>query len=223
MNKSTVALCTGITLASASAVPPTIHVSWSEPGPPPVLDQDYRVITTAPASSDYPNVELIKGSLTWWIWSTDPDPENPLGVGDIGVISCPHPDNFKVTILNGALRGARHVKGITLEPAGTDNFSELVAAINGDLLGDLRVNAGGTTGEGGTATVYIDGSAYGFLKVPRTASLWIASQLAAGATLEIHDLYAGAVVVGYVIGDVLVDRIRSGAISYADVRKDATI
>ncbi|MEK6677370.1 MAG: hypothetical protein AABZ47_17175, partial [Planctomycetota bacterium] len=82
----------GILYIDASfAADPVINVAWDELGDPPALGTDYTVQTSSPASADFPDVTLITGSLTWRIWSTDPD--NPDGLGDIGVISSPHADN----------------------------------------------------------------------------------------------------------------------------------
>ena len=73
---------------------PTIHVAWDE-ATPPVLGFDYEVDTTAPASPEFPDVRLLFGSLTWRIWSTDPDNPDGIGdIGDIGVISSPAAHNF---------------------------------------------------------------------------------------------------------------------------------
>lgn len=72
---------------------PVIHVEWDE-SPAPVAGVDYILSTSSPASVDFPDIELVEGSLTWRIWSTDTDYAN--GVGDIGVISSPHSDNFGV-------------------------------------------------------------------------------------------------------------------------------
>lgn len=100
-----------VTAPGVFAVPPTINVTWGEPDPP-VEGIHYFITDTDP---DFPDVELVSESLTWQIWSTDSD--NPDGIGDIGTISSPHPNNFAVKIeddLGGP--GARTVKGIILDP-----------------------------------------------------------------------------------------------------------
>lgn len=127
---------------------PTIGVAWEEV-PPPILGINYMIDTTGDATPEFPNVRLLTGSLTWRIWSTDPDnPEMPggggAGVGDIGVISSPVAQNFKVSI-----ESARTVKGIVLAPASSANHSSLgYCELRGDLLGDLRVQAD-ANGDGG--------------------------------------------------------------------------
>ena len=121
---------------------PVIHVTWDDPGTP-MEDTHYRIIDTDP---DYPNVELIEGSLTWRIWSTDTDNEDD--IGDIGTISCPHADNFAVTILDdsGGV-GARDVKAITLVPSSSSNYANLVgdtstgSRLSGEVLDALTVTA----------------------------------------------------------------------------------
>jgi hypothetical protein len=132
-----------------SADPPTLNVSWDEPAPPE-SPTDYEIDATDP---DFPNVELKTGSLTWRVWSTDPD--NPDGIGDIGVISCPHPQNFAVTLRNDSdpfLRGARDVKGITLVPSSASNQSNIKDVfISGQLTDDVTVQAD-SFGLGGEVT-----------------------------------------------------------------------
>jgi len=70
---------------------PTVHVAWDET-PPPSLGFNYAIDTSGSATPAFPNVRLLTGSLTWRVWSKDTD--NPLGVGDIGVISSPAAQNF---------------------------------------------------------------------------------------------------------------------------------
>ncbi len=144
-------LATMIVLAMTSlagAADPVIHVSWDE-SPDPILNQDYTVSTEAPASVDYPYVFLVTGSLTWRVWSTDTD--NPLNVGDIGVISCPAAANFAIKLLDDSDGpGARTVKGINLVPTSSSNYSRITSGeIKGDLDGDLTLqqSSGGTGGD----------------------------------------------------------------------------
>jgi hypothetical protein len=65
---------------------PTIHVTWAD-SPGPVESRDYVICDSSPCDPDLPSIELITSSLTWQIWSTDPD--NTGGIGDIGTITCP--------------------------------------------------------------------------------------------------------------------------------------
>lgn len=114
------AFLTGVLGFSVAAlgVPPTIHLAWDET-PPPQSPDDYVITTTDP---DFPDIELVRGSLTWRVWSTDTDNTNQLG--DIGVISSPHADNFAVSILNTSAsghNGARNVKGVVLDPTSANN------------------------------------------------------------------------------------------------------
>jgi hypothetical protein len=102
---------------SALGADPVIKVTWDET-PAPLVNFDYEIDDTDP---DFPNIELKSGSLTWRVWSTDTDNEDD--IGDIGTISCPHADNFAVTILDdsGGV-GARDVKAITLVPSSSSNY-----------------------------------------------------------------------------------------------------
>lgn len=144
-----------VTFNTALGASPVIHLSWND-GPGPFESIHYEIDSTNP---DFPNVELIAGSLTWRVWSTDSD--NPDNLGDIGVISCPHPNNFAVTIRNDAdpfLRGARHVKGITLVPSSPTNYSNILdSTITGDLTEDLIVQDD-TSGVGGELSLHIAGA-----------------------------------------------------------------
>lgn len=74
----------GAGLHAVHAAPPVINVRW-DGGGSPEQGTDYILSSAAPASPDFPNIELITGRLDWRIWSTDTD--NPEGIGDIGVIS----------------------------------------------------------------------------------------------------------------------------------------
>jgi hypothetical protein len=149
----------GISAATTLAVPPTIQVTWEEV-PGPIEDVHYEIDDTDP---DFPDVQLIEESLTWRIWSEDSD--NPDGIGDIGVISSPYPENFGVKIEDDlGDPGAREVKGIDLDPQGEGSdlkFSNLTGGrMTGNLTGDLylqRLN----TGEGGDASFTIDGNTEG--------------------------------------------------------------
>ncbi len=137
----------------AHAADPVISVTWDET-PAPTEDVDYEIHTTNPA---FPDVELIAESLTWRIWSTDTD--NPNNIGDIGAITCPHPENFGVKILDASDGpGARNVTNLELEPDGDSYYSRIIeASITGDLGGNLSVqrSTGGTGGD--LVSVTIDG------------------------------------------------------------------
>ena len=110
-----------LAVSRADAADPVIHAAWND-SPAPILGSDYIVSTSSPASVDFPNVQLVTGNLTWRIWSTDTD--NPNSIGDIGIISSPHPQNFAVKIEgNSSTPGARIVKGIVLDPQGSGSDS----------------------------------------------------------------------------------------------------
>ena len=122
-----------LVLPGVHAIPPTLHVAWGEPDPPEAGD-DYIITDTNPR---FPNVELVSESLTWRIWSEDSD--NPDGIGDIGVISSPYPENFGVKIEDDLGNpGAREVNGIILDPTDEAKASSLTSGrISGDLTGDV--------------------------------------------------------------------------------------
>ena len=128
--------CVLIGAGTTLAEDPIIHADWNESGSPE-LGTDYFVTTDPPASPEFPDVRLETGSLTWRVWSTDAD--NPDNIGDIGVISSPHAENFGVRILDDEDGpGARTVKAIMLDPQGQgsdENFSNLV---DGGIAGDPR-------------------------------------------------------------------------------------
>lgn len=164
---------------SATATAPTLHVAWSG-SPPPQTPDDYQIdYATDP---DYPSVELKTGNSGWRIWSTDPD--NPNGIGDIGTISSPHPQNFVVRVEgDSSTPGARTVKGIVLDPQGSgsdSNYSNVAASrITGNLQGNLTVQrSSGATG--GEATLTVDGnvSSSSTITAPVLKSLVIAGDLA---------------------------------------------
>lgn len=52
------------------AADPVINVAWEDFGTPQE-GIDYRVSIDPPATPAFPDVELLTGSLTWQIWSTD--------------------------------------------------------------------------------------------------------------------------------------------------------
>ncbi|UCC32184.1 MAG: hypothetical protein JSU86_07855, partial [Phycisphaerales bacterium] len=172
--------------SSVLGADPEIHAAWQEPGEPPELDRDYKVMTTSPASVDFPDVELITGSLTWQIWSTDTD--NPDNIGDIGVISSPHAQNFGVEIEKpGEIAGAREVKGINLDPQGEGsdaNYSNLTGgSISGNLSGDLFVQE--SSGEsGGSVSFTVDGNVQGDIGAATISALSIGGHLSGDVEVE---------------------------------------
>lgn len=142
--------CVLVLFARTTYATPTIYLQWDEGGQfeQPEEGTDYTIDTSSPASPEFPDVKLITGRLDWRIWSVDTS--NPNDIGDIGVISSPHAENFAVKILddsNGP--GARHVKAIRLEPTSSSNYSSIPNGnISGQLLDELIVQAN-TSDEGG--------------------------------------------------------------------------
>lgn len=145
-----IALVCSLALAnSAIAADPVINVAWDE-SPAPLANVDFVISTSSPASPAFPNVDLVTGSLTWKIWSTDTD--NTDNLGDIGEIRCPYAQNFAVKIRNDShpfLTGARNVKAIRLVPSSTNNYANITEAYFGGLSDELIVapNSSGTGGE----------------------------------------------------------------------------
>jgi len=175
---------------SALGVPPTIHVAWDET-PAPQSPDDYVITTTT--DPDAPDVELITGSLTWRIWSTDPD--NPNGYGDIGVISSPHPANFAVRIISPTDTdiGARNVKAIRLVPSSSSNYASMPASIlgpagsiiDGQLTDEVIVQPD-STGTGGELSLRVFGDVTANMALHRVTGLEIAGE--ASGTIVINDL-----------------------------------
>lgn len=220
--KPIVAILASLLTASAAwAVPPEIHVAWDE-SPQPVEDTDYVIDDTDP---DFPNVELITGSVTWRIWSVDED--NPSDIGDIGVITSPYPQNFGVKILDDSDGpGARVVKGINLDPQGSGsdgNYSRITSGeTTGDLDGDLvlQQSSGGTGGEiMGTLTIGADVTgAVTVAEVAEAAVFIIQGDVTSSGSLDIGEIKdsssgypASLEIQGNVDGDIEVDTIRTGA------------
>lgn len=146
----------GTSNAVAWAADPQIYLAWDE-SPPPVEGFAYVIDDTDPS---FPSVELRTGSQTWRIWSVDPD--NPGSVGDIGVISCPHAQNFGVKILTpSGGQGARDVLGVNLQPTSGSNYSRIVEGNFSSLVGNLILQkaSGGTGGTIGSLTVDVVGAA----------------------------------------------------------------
>ncbi len=196
--------------ATAVAVPPTVNVIWLEI-PPPTEDFDYVIDDTDP---HFPKVELISASDTWWIWSVDTD--NPDDVGDIGEVSCPNPQNFGVRVVaaNGLSAGARDVKGISLIPSNTANYSNLVKInMTGNVIGDLKVQ----TASGGSGGVVNDVEIAGGV----TANVDIGTVGADGFTIggdvggnveaDAVDAGAGLTIAGDVNGNVTTTATSAGA------------
>jgi len=187
---------------SAPAADPVIHAAWEEPGDPTALDFDYVVSTLPPASPEFPDVELRTGSDTWQIWSTDSD--NPNGIGDIGVISSPHPENFGVKIEGpGEIAGAREIKGIILDPQGEGSdakYSNLTGGrISGNLTGDLTLQKS-SGGLGGAASFTIDGDAEANITVPQVSSITISGD--AIGVIQTSVIYGSLTIAGDLLGHI---------------------
>jgi len=198
------------------AADPVIHAAWQDGGAPE-LNVDYLVSTTYPASVEYPDVELITGSLTWQIWSTDTD--NPDNIGDIGNITSPYPQNFGVEIERpGEIAGAREVKGINLDPQGEGsdaNYSNLTGGgISGNLSGDLVLQWSDTQ-QGGVASLTIDGDAVGDIDVPVVSSVTISGD--AMGTIKGTVLYPSLTIGGNRQGNVTICNVLSVTVGESNV------
>lgn len=201
---------------------PTIQIAW-DTSPQPELGQDYYLDDSDP---NYPSVELKTGSLTWRVWSTDP--ENEGEIGDIGVISCPHPDNFGIKILDPeGGPGARDVLAINLVPSGSGSgskYSKIVGGKFGKLLGDMTLKAtdGSSPTGGDVASLEIDSIDAGMiLTIPGTISGTVAIGLvseaaavdvgtisSAEALLDISEVLEGATVeIGKIVGQLSVYKL----------------
>jgi|GEM_PF-1266373 len=184
----------------AIAFDPYLVVSWDEV-PAPVLNVDYIVSTGPPASPDFPDVELIAGSLTWEIWSIDTD--NPDLLGDIGVISCPHADNFAVSIrsdFDASQFGARNVKAITLAPSSSSNYSNITEArIAGGVVDDVTVQAD-FSGIGGEVSLTTSGAVTADMTIHKANNLSIPAEVS--GTIMIDELTDNGLHIGILSGSV---------------------
>jgi len=202
-----------LAIVPATATPPTIHVIWTDPGQPPELGSDYIITTTDP---DFPDVDLVSESMTWQVWSTDPD--NAGGVGDIGVISSLHPKNFGVKIEDDqGGPGARNVKGINLDPTDTNKYSEITGgSITGNLDGVLFVqeDVGGTGGSADGFT--ISGNVDGDVTLGKGAGFTITGQFGTQGgpvrTLTVEEIVGGDLTIGNINNTAIdvTDKISAG-------------
>lgn len=188
----------------AFAADPVIHVTWEET-PAPVIDADYEIVTSSPASVDFPDVKLLSGSETWKIWSVDTD--NPGDVGDIGVVSCPAAADFVVKIErpDHFTPGAREIKGINLVPTSASNFSSVYdSLISGDFSGDLVVQKSSGDEGGEIAGLIIEGDAAGDITADTVLQLRIDGDATGAITLELIDIW-GLLISGDLSGSLSVD------------------
>lgn len=214
------------------AADPVIHVQWDQGGTP-ILNVHYSVKTTSPASPEFPDIELLTGHLDWRIWSTDTD--NPGGVGDIGVISCPTADNFAIAVTDDSDGpGARDMKAVSLVPSSSTNYSSIRTTgfhglyITGDLTDELTVQAS-TSGTGGEADVFVGGPVTADLTIPKLNYFGTTDEFS--GTMEVDELsgnidiaeLSGSVSIGMANGDSTVIRIFlpvSGSVSVSYVTSD---
>jgi len=177
---SSIVLIVAVTMTARGA-DPVMHLTWDET-PAPVEDVNYVVDDTDP---DYPDIRLITGSLTWKIWSTDTD--NPSNIGDIGVITSPYAENFAVRIEDDqAGPGARHVKGIVLDPTGGTNHSSIAGGqITGDLEDEvfLQRYEGGEVG--GTVAMEIGGDVLGTMALPWVNELTVGGSVSGSILVSV--------------------------------------
>jgi hypothetical protein len=188
--------------ANVTNAAPVIHAQWDEGGQQqPEEGIHYNVYTDSPASPEFPDVELVTGRLDWRIWSVDTS--NPDDLGDIGVISSPHAEDFAVRISNPShpfLEGARNIKAIMLEPTNSSNYSR----INGGSFGlvdglVLKANSSGDGGDIVGQTSVLTESA-DFIIHRMTGNLWISGGSG----------YSGSIVVDELSADLSVGHLLAG-------------
>jgi len=190
------------TVGVARAANPVINVRWITGGTP-ILGFDYDVITSAPASPEFPDVVLHTGRLDWRIWSEDASDRD--GVGNIGVISSPASENFAIDITNPSQPygwGARDVKAIRLIPTSTANYSNVAGGfIAGTLIDELTVQqAAGTGGEVSLSVNDVTGN----MTISKVNQL------------NCNNLVSGSIVIDELAGDVNIG-VFPGSLSVAHV------
>lgn len=194
----------GLGLSQAEGVPPTIHVAWDE-AIQPVVNQDYFIHTTSPATEDFPNVELTTGSLTWRIWSTDTD--NTDNIGDIGVISSPSAANFAVAIRSDPATyapGARNVKGIVLVPTSPANHGSVSSGIiAGQITDEVTVQADAFS-NGGELNLIVSGAVTADMTIRKVNYLGISNTVSGAIVI---DELAGGLDMGGLTGSVSIGTI----------------
>lgn len=179
---------------------PTIHVEWDETQPL-IPGTDYVIDTTVNGTTQFPNVELKAGSLTWRVWSEDSG--NPEGIGDIGIVSSPTEADFGVKFARpDASPGARNVKGIQLAPPNSNNYGNITGGqINGGIEGDVVVQVATTGGSAGTGgeinSILIGGTLGGQVTIDK---------IPADAVVELGTV-AGQMTIGEIRGSLTVSTI----------------
>jgi len=119
---------------------PTICVNWDEPSPPEE-GEDFDVDFECPTCSDYPNLQLRTGSLTWRVYSKDEStPSNP---GDMGHLTSDptRAGNYAVTLRRAdTTAGARDMKSFVLKPNFPHYQTNIIdSVVTGSIEGDVTV------------------------------------------------------------------------------------
>lgn len=226
------AIIHGFLAAPAFAFDPIIFVSWDDIGSPEP-GVDFIISTSPPASLDFPDVELVTGSLTWEILSVDTD--NPDFLGDIGVISCPHADNFAVAIrsefMPGTL-GARNVKAITLVPSSTSNYANItVGKISGDLMDDLTVEANSFGFGGEVDDLFIGGSVTADMTIHKLNLMGVQGEVFGNIAIDEFETmglltivtHSGSLNIGNAAGVVRIFLPLSGSVDVAEAEGEFSV
>ncbi len=202
---------------------PDIIVDWNDQADP-ILDFDFEVDFACPTCELNPNVRLVVGNSGWTIASELVEDLVPT-IGDIGVIDCPFPDNFGVSLGNASTPGARNVLAINLKPSNAANSSVLSTSwISGDLAGSLVVQKS-TGGAGGDCLFRIGGDAEGKIIVPDVNELVIDGTLSGGVVADRIVADRGIEVRGDLTGSISVGLIEESAslVVWNDVTSKAEI
>ncbi len=178
----------------------TVWVEWSQVGNPDPV-QDFRVDCTDAVN---PDVEFLKGDGGWVLWAVQYGTQDPGSLGAISIDWTSGPDDFEVTIANGANPGAANVKSMVLDDTGWTGYSSITGGqIALDQIGPITVKADGG-GNGGALALVIGRYKTGDLNAATVASVDIGDAMTGSITATtITSLHVAAIVVGHITADTV--------------------
>lgn len=161
-----------------------VCVEWSEPGPAPVLNTDFRVDYDCTGCSDAPLVQFRAGSDSWVVYSEVISTSAPANIGELAIDPSSSTEIFEITIDNGGSPGAANLSSAVLTAASWTGYSSIIGgSISGNLTGNIEV-VDDSGGSGGELRLVIEGNQSGNITADTLLRLKVQGDSSGDITIE---------------------------------------